>query len=1534
MDSTPIIFLAFANDRQTPSQYLRNLSKELDGIRTALRPLEKDGICELVVRTNATLQQIVDVFQDSVYRNRIAIFHYSGHADSYQLLLENIEGIPTLINSSGFNHFLGTSESLKLVFLNACSTVFQAKDLIQAGMPLVIATSKAVSDKVASGLAVSFYKSLAEGMDIGKSWDAVEHKFLAEGRDSHYRGIGSLVKDDTQVPDQLPWAMHVRPGSHPTLQESLPGMANNPLFGLPQISESYYLKLPKKPFINLQHFRKKDAAIFFGRGQDIRDLYLRIKSIHPIILFYGQSGVGKSSLLEAGLLPRLEADYQVSYVRRDHTLGLLGTLTTHMASLSAESEPSLLAQWLHIEKTASKPFILILDQVEEAFTKTSHCNSEKELSELLSELGAIFDLPQKKPQGKIILAYRKEYVPEVRKQVEKQALPYTELYLERLSRAGIIEAITGVSKNPITQSKYGISIQNDHEVNLPGIIADDLLEDQSGALAPVLQILLSRMWQESRDQYLSRSLYQQLKREGILLQNFFDRQMKQLENWNTEAVNSGLVLAILNEHTTILGTAASLPSADLWEKYRHQAEILPVIIQRSKDLYLLSQTSANETSLSHDTLAPLVQKAHKESDKLGQRALRILESKNLNGQFAETSILEESDLATVEEGEMGMRTRNKAEDLLIKKSQDRRKRQRRQKRLIRNLAVSAAVIILVFGVLATIFWQESIQNRKEARVLYLVSVSKEQFEENPVRALRIAEAAYAADSSSPQAIVSQQLAQVFYNSIYQKKPFPTASFQHEDFVSGAIFSADGNSILTHSRDGTAKLWDLSGQLLADLKHEKSVYGAIFSADGNSILTHSEDGTAKLWDLSGQLLADLKHEKSVSGAIFAADGNSILTHSVDRTAKLWDLSGQLLADLKHESWVSGAIFSADGNSILTHSVDRTAKLWDLSGQLLADLKHEKSVSGAIFSADGNSILTHSVDGTAKLWDLSGQLLADLRHEKSVHGAIFSADGNSILTRSEDGTAKLWDLSGQLLADLKHESWVSGAIFSADGNSILTRSSDGTAKLWDLSGQLLADLKHEKSVSGAIFSADGNSILTHSSDGTAKLWDLSGQLLADLKHEKRVSGAIFSADGNSILTHSVDGTAKLWDLSGQLLADLKHEKRVSGAIFSADGNSILTRSDDRTAKLWDLSGQLLADLKHEKSVSGAIFSADGNSILTHSEDGTAKLWDLSGQLLADLKHESIVSRAIFSADGNSILTHSSDGTAKLWDLSGQLLADLKHEDWVSGAIFSADGNSILTHSYDGTAKLWDLSGQLLADLKHESIVSGAVFSADGNSILTRSYDRTAKLWDLSGQLLADLKHEKRVSGAIFSADGNSILTHSEDGTAKLWDLSGQLLADLKHESIVSGAIFSADGNSILTHSVDGTAKLWDLSGQLLADLKHEKRVSGAIFSADGNSILTHSYDGTAKLWDLSGQLLADLKHEKSVYGAIFSADGNNILTYSYDGTGKLWDLSGQLLADLKHESWVSGAIFSADGNSILTHSYDGTAKLWDLSGQLLA
>ena len=85
----PVIFLAFANDRDDTVGYLRNLPDEARRLRESLEPAAQSDLCEVVVRPNSTAGDIFKVFQDPKYRNRIAILHYGGHANGYQLLLES-----------------------------------------------------------------------------------------------------------------------------------------------------------------------------------------------------------------------------------------------------------------------------------------------------------------------------------------------------------------------------------------------------------------------------------------------------------------------------------------------------------------------------------------------------------------------------------------------------------------------------------------------------------------------------------------------------------------------------------------------------------------------------------------------------------------------------------------------------------------------------------------------------------------------------------------------------------------------------------------------------------------------------------------------------------------------------------------------------------------------------------------------------------------------------------------------------------------------------------------------------------------------------------------------------------------------------------------------------------------------------------------------------------------------------------------------------------------------------------------------------
>jgi hypothetical protein len=128
----PVIFHAFANERNDQVSYLRNLPEEARNIRQALDIAKRNGLCDVVERSNASLQDILDVFQDPLYHNRIAVFHYGGHANGYQLLLESAEGSGKAAHARGLAAFLGQQTGLQLVFLNGCATQNQVQGLTDA----------------------------------------------------------------------------------------------------------------------------------------------------------------------------------------------------------------------------------------------------------------------------------------------------------------------------------------------------------------------------------------------------------------------------------------------------------------------------------------------------------------------------------------------------------------------------------------------------------------------------------------------------------------------------------------------------------------------------------------------------------------------------------------------------------------------------------------------------------------------------------------------------------------------------------------------------------------------------------------------------------------------------------------------------------------------------------------------------------------------------------------------------------------------------------------------------------------------------------------------------------------------------------------------------------------------------------------------------------------------------------------------------------------------------------------------------------
>ena len=753
--------------------------------------------------------------------------------------------------------------------------------------------------------------------------------------------------------------------------------------------------------------------------------------------------------------------------------------------------------------------------------------------------------------------------------------------------------------------------------------------------------------------------------------------------------------------------------------------------------------------------------------------------------------------------------------------------------------------------------------------------------------------------------------------------------------------------------------------LASLLAIQAYHQAPTAEAEDALARHSiETGTTARTTLTG-------HTEPVSAVVFSPDGTTLATTSADGTARLWDArTGRHRATLTgHTSAVNAVAFSPDGTTLATSSSDDSARLWDTrTGQQRAVLTgHTSNVTSAVFSPDGATLATTSEDGTARLWDArTGRSHTALSgHTEGVWSVAFSPDGTTLATSGQDN-ARLWDIStGRQRATLTgHTSYITDVAFSPDGATLATGGQDNAAHLWDVgTGRSRAVLSgHTDVVIEVAFSPDGATLATTSADGTARLWDVgTGRSRAVLSgHTNVVIEVAFSPDGATLATTSDDRTARLWDVgTGRSRAVLSgHTEAVTEMAFSPDGATLATGGQDNAARLWDTrTGRSRTILTgHTEGVTSAVFSPDGTTLATTSDDRTARLWDArTGQQRAVLSgHTSNVDYAEFSPDGTTLATArgstmsttGDDKTARLWDVrTGRQRAVLAgHTEDVRSVMFSPDGTTLATTSADGTARLWDArTGRQRAVLTgHTGNVDTVAFSPDGTTLATSSSDNTARLWDTrTGQQRATLTgHTEGVNDVVFSPDGTTLATGSGDDTSRLWDArTGRQRAVLTgHTSDVEAVVFSPDGTVLATiGSEDNATRLWDArTGRQRAVLTgHTSNVTGLTFSPDNTTLATTGNDGTARLWDVrTGQQRAVLTgHTSYVEAVVFSPDSTTLATTNRnddtdnDFTTRLWDThTGHQRAVLTgHTNSVTAVAFSPDGTTLATSSTDMTVHL---------
>jgi WD40 repeat protein/energy-coupling factor transporter ATP-binding protein EcfA2 len=1063
------------------------------------------------------------------------------------------------------------------------------------------------------------------------------------------------------------------------------------------------------PYQGLLAFTPETTKFFFGRDRVVQDL-VRELSQSSFVPLMGASGSGKSSVVQAGLIPRLEemgwrvlkpmkpGAEPIYELKRSFNEVFDRKKHNEIYRLIDEAGLPRI-----VDRLPNQKHLLVIDQFEEVFTLSSARAKQRQFIEKLMGL---------KVGGRlaIVATMRSDFLEAWQAHRDLVEVAQANVVLmPPLEGEELREAIV----RPAQIQGYAF------EAELEALILEDVAEEEN--CLPLLEFALTELWARRNTQKhkLTVAAYRQMGRLIGALNRYAMEWYEQLSERQQELVRR-VMLELVRVGRETKDTRQRRKQTELLVLGDGEiAEVVELLVEQR--LLVLEN---EEIDLVHE---------------------RLMDGWELFAQWRQ----EDRDLwrlkQRVEDAEKEWQDKGKNDDYLI------------QGGLLSEVREQFKALSL--SPKAQAFYRLSEESHQEKIVSLETALAESQLRE---QAMRIANLL----SVQPMHAAIEVI-QTIGNSISKlqnRVPLPLQNnvrqvservrefyYFREDGVSTVTFSPDGKIIAGGGRGGTIWLWKLDGECLQCFKgHSTWIRSVAFSPDGQTIASGSSDGTIRLWSLEGNLLADpfYGHSADIVSVVFSPDGQTIASGSSDGTIRLWSLEGNLLADpfRGHSALVWAVVFSPDGQTIASGSSDGTIRLWSLEGNLLADpfYGHSADIVSVVFSPDGQTIASGSSDSTIRLWDLEGNLLADPfhGHDEGVESVAFSSNGKMIISGSQDRTIRLWDLEGNPINQpfYGESDGIASVAFSFDASIIAIISYENNIRLWELSSTPLGKpfCGHSDITNSVAFSPDGQTIASGSHDKTIRLWDLEGNLLAGpfYGHRDHVWAVAFSPDGQTIASGSHDRTIRLWDLDGNPLGKpfQGHDDNVTSVAFSPDGKTIVSSSLDGTIRLWDLKGNLLGQLPegHDGGSLSVAFSPDGATIISGGEDGNICLWNLNNYSLEQVfrAHESVVQAVTFFPDGKTIISSSEDETIRLWDLDGNPLGQpfRGHLSFVNSVAVSSNGQFIVSSSYDKTIRLWDLDGNLLGQpfQGHRDNVKSVAISPNGRTIVSGSWDNTVRLW----------------------------------------------------------------------------------------------------------------------------------------------------------------------------------------------------------------
>jgi len=1064
------------------------------------------------------------------------------------------------------------------------------------------------------------------------------------------------------------------------------------------------------PYPGLAPYRLADADHYFGRGADVAEVaglvFAAVRRGGGMVSVVGVSGSGKSSLLAAGVTPRL----------------LARGLT--VATMEPGEDPGAqLDRILAEDGGAATALVLIVDQAEEVATVADPEQAER----FLTRLGAVTAGDGPVPVVALI-GLRADFVGDW--------LSYPQLLgslnrashmLGAMSRTELTEAITGPA------AAVGVKFESGLTERLVAELAGPGSGDYDAGALPLLSHALATLWEHRNGNQLTVAAYDAAGGVRGALNDTAEQVWLQLTP-QQQTVGRRMLLRLVHLGDRTRDARVARPREELLAGDAQTRADRGAVLDALQTARLVTVDADDRVGLTHEVLIGAWTRLRSwvDDDRAG-----LLEAQRLEAAAEEWSaagrdpslLLRGSRLTLAERAASAGEVSDLAAEFVVAGEATARRSSRLRSAAV--IALAAITVVALLLSLAAYQARSRAQNEQRSAELGRLGAESDRLQlSSPTVSARLALLAAHLDPSD-----ENRSRLVVAENLPLAAPLGRAS--------GAVYSIDvdsgGRRVAAAGSDGALRIWPLNPPRRGETDplvlpgHQSFVTSVHWSPDGSRLASTSDDGTVGIWDrlepgARPRLLRG--HEGRVVFSAWSPDGRRLATAGMDRTVRVWDTAtGRQLAVLTgHTGDVRAVDWSPDGRLIASGASDSTARLFSAGDyrQVGVISGHTDLVHAVAFSPDGRLLATGSDDSTVRLWDVSAPAephpvgLPLTRHTGPVWSVEFSADGRRLISASVDGTARLWSVVDpatvvQVGPTLQGAaSSLFSAAFTPDGRGVVTAGADGVIRRWSPPPTVL------EGHSGRVIAPAvvGDRMLTGSSDGSLSLWDMrradTPQSLDQTRSagRARIEQVSLSADEQLAAAATGAGTVEIRAVAADGRFAAPETVRVSAldqhrALFAPTGRLLLTSGRDDEVRLWSVAddGSVRARgpaMVHDRGhwCTAAAWSPDGTTVVTGGANGRLAVWNVRDpdhpQRLAvsGERHAGTVNTIAVSQDGRTVASGGDDGELRLWSIeSGELrpIGVYRHErgSTVRTLTFADDGRRLVSAGDGQSLLVWNSS-----------------------------------------------------------------------------------------------------------------------------------------------------------------------------------------------------------------------------------------------------